>query len=291
LTDQQYIGQEPGYGRSVLGGISRKTPQPKLLQKRVDPTMNNPADDNLIGLSASLGKEKAKEKEFEYMLQEVGQASRLIGERQMRLDRIISYFLPILAVVIAYGVVAAITASSEHVASILGVSTFLVAIIGFLAVLSMSAIIAEIVSGLGDYYLRRQYFIDAFPDAAKQYLNPRSGQQIQELWRTGFNFFAVCLLTTLAIFNSIFFTLSLSALSFLFKGTPVQSFEQILIFDVTPPAIYSALVVFAIAFIGQMFVMWRYVTGSKKHLNKISILLLGPTAETSEPEGQTGTSQ
>src|SRR5688572_26530405 len=227
--------------------------------------MNNPRNDKSRGRSAGRGKEG----EFQYMLLELGQTSRLIGERQMRLDRIMSYFLSILTAVVGGGIYAAVTAGSENFSWILGLSSVLLTAIGFLALLAMLGIIAEIVSSLSDYYVRRKYFLDAFPEAEK-YLGDLSSDKFRRLWRTGFNFFAISLLLTLALLNSIFLYMFLFAVTQPVMVTPAQNIQQVTRLQATT---YPLLGIALFVLISQVALIAYYILRSQKQIEKATIAL------------------
>ena len=235
--------------------------------------------------SSSPSPDKDLQREFDYMLQEVQLASRLIGERQMRLDRIMSFFLPILSGLSVGGVVGALVAPNKSMAPIISVTTLLLSVIGFLALLAMLGIIAEVVSSVGDYHLRRHYFIGQISDTAAKYLMPRTGERFKILWRTGFNFFAICLLVVLALFNSVCLYLFVSANRILTLGTSVQNFSELFDFD------SAGLGWSALLFTVQLIVIGAYVLISRKQIQNISRLLDELTPKSNGSEGQSGTSQ
>ena len=140
-------------------------------------------------------------KEFEYMLAEMNSERDLIDERQRRTEQVVAFYIAILTALIA-AMVAGVTQTSGPMQVVLLLGACLLATAtGHATFVRLLLKLGEVIASHSHFYARRQYFLDKFP-GVRRYIEPRTDEQIKEVWRVHFNRPTVLFLRLFAFFNS-----------------------------------------------------------------------------------------
>ena len=196
------------------------------------------------------------------MLSELDHERRFLDERWRRLEQVITYYLTISTAVIGATIAGVLTTTSTALSIIFITASLIVATVGHVAFVVILSMLTGIVYSLSHFYLRRQYFLDKFPEIRK-YVEYRSNEQIREAWRTIFADGNKLLIRLFAAVNCALVGAFVFAM-FVSVGSWIQDHGFMAKLDLILPATILSLLVFSVLLLGELFFISRRIRRARE---------------------------
>jgi hypothetical protein len=208
-----------------------------------------------------------KEQEFEYMLSEINHQRDLMDIGRKRLEQIVTFYLTILTALFGATIAAAVATSGTAFAWIFVAATLTATTVGHLTFLEGLGIIADIVYSHSLFYVRRQYFLDAFSQV-RRYVEYRPNAEVRDVWSVHFSQSIKLFLRIIATFNCVLLGAFIYT-AFSLVTTWAQNTGVMPRFEVAVPALVFSVLVFGVGVTYESLLISRRIKRVRENSYRI----------------------